>query len=385
MIRIGITAIVNFSDWNDPNYPETGGINSVIKNILPHIQTDKIILYGITYDRKNLLKEKIINSQISVFPIVYASSNSIIPKRVWTLLFGWRLKKYLKNHNIDVVYSHAEEMAFWIAGTSIPYIHHLHTFVNVLDVSGKKLAKLSFLKIVWERLRRFTIRKSAKIIAVNSDIVALGEAIIGSDRIIRFPNYVDMRAFIHKDGSQLKKRLIAKDKKVALFIGRISYVKGLNLFVDSILALNSENKEWVGVIVGNGDYQGTLKEYITRKAATDQFIFVGSVNTIAELSDYYSLADVFLITSISESVPLTLLESLSCGTPVVSTDVGIAKKILGQKNGFVIESREPQEFKEKILMAQLYKTHSNLIVNPYEYSVDYASALLNKEFRNYDK
>jgi glycosyltransferase involved in cell wall biosynthesis len=267
---------------------------------------------------------------------------------------------------------------------TIPYIHHLHTYVNVLEVSGKKMARLKFLKSAWEKLRTRTMRHAAKIIAVNQDVVAMGERIVGADRVIAFPNYVDMRVFAHQDAAQLRENLGLQQKRVALFIGRISFVKGLELFADAVRALNRRHDTpWVGVIVGNGDYQPTLEAYLDKVGIRQQFIFTGPVNEQKALREYYSLADVFLVTSLSESVPLTLLESLACGTPVVSTDVGIAAGVLGTNNGFVVATRDANEFSEKVLASVPFKTTANLIPTPYDYSVERASALLNREFEIY--
>ena len=383
MIHLGIVGIINFNDWNNPDYPETGGINSVVKNILPHLEADKIVLYGVTYDRANLFKEKKVNSRISIFPVVYMSATSKIPKRAWCFLLGWRLGKYLKKHGINVVYSHSEEMAFWLSFGGVPYVHHLHTYVNVLEVSGKRVARLKLFATLWEKIRTRVIRKSYKSVAVNNDVVTLIANLAGKDRVIAFPNYVDSKQFTYRDSSTLKSNLNLADNRIALFLGRISYVKGMELFVDVIEALNRRNhkNDWKGVIIGSGDYQDLLVNYIHQKNLMDRILFAGSINDQTVLSQYYSMADVFLITSLSESVPLTLLESLACGTPVVSTAVGITRDVLHRSNGFVIEDRDPEAFVDLIEQCHALKAKHSLLPQDSDYSVEFAAGLLNEAFR----
>ena len=379
---IGITALINFDNWDNPDFLETGGVNSVIKSIIPYLEADKIILLGITYDKEKLLKEEKINERTSVLPIIYKSDSNFLPNRILGFIYGRRLRKILCDYQVNFVYSHSEELAFWLSDFRVPYIHHLHTYVNALTVSGGKLAKVKLLQYVWEKIRYRVIKKSFKSVAVNRDVVLMLESLIGKDRIISFPNYVDPVKFSYQNSSDIKERYDLVGKRIALFIGRITKIKGLELFVDTISELNKvSNKNWVGVIVGNGEYEGPIKNYIQENSKIEWFVFSGPINAPLELSKFYSVADVFLITSLSESVPLTLLESLSCGTPVVSTDVGVARDVLGFKNGFVVSAHAAAEMANLVLKALPFKSKTSILDKPEEYSVINASNLLNNEFR----
>jgi len=382
MKTIGISGIVNFGDWDNPDYKETGGINSVVKTIIPYLKADKIILFGITEDKKNLFIEKQITKSVSVFPLVFVPANSPLPKRVVTFLFGWRILKYCSRYGITIIYNHAEEFGFWLSFSQLRYIHHLHTFVNVMEVSDKKMARLKIFHMLWDRIRNRVIRHAHKIVAVNADITQKCSQVVGLDRIIEFPNYVDNTVFYHDAGNDTNTGYRLENENVALFIGRISYVKGLELFVDTVNELHKRAGNWIGLIVGNGDHELSLRRYIAEKNIVAKLIFTGPINDPAKLRQLYSRANIFLITSFSESVPLTLLESLSCGTPVVSTDVGIANKVLNQENGCVVNERDAERFADNVLQAIRFKSEKSLIKNNFKYSVEYASNLLNKEFKS---
>ena len=380
---LGITALINFNDWDNPNYTETGGVNSVIRNILPYLKAEKIILYGITYQKEKLFKEEKINDRVSVFAVIYKSSWNKLPNRILGFIFGWRLKKSFRLHNVDFVYSHSEELAYWLPATKVRYIHHLHTYVNALEVSGGRLAEVKFFQRIWEKLRRYVIVNSFKSVAINNDVFSMLESLIGRDRIIKFSNYVDQNKFRYYETEELKAGLNLEGRKIALFVGRITKVKGMELFVDIVnrlIELDPQSK-WCGVIVGNGEYETVLRNYINSLQLSNSFFFTGSINVSEELRDYYCLSDVFLITSTSESVPLTLLESLACGTPVVSTDVGIASDILGQQNGYVVSTSDKDEMANKVLASLSFKRDSSILADSYKYSVEHVSNLLNNEFR----
>jgi glycosyltransferase involved in cell wall biosynthesis len=382
MVRLGIIGLINFGDWDNHDYAQTGGINSVVKNVLPFLKADKIVLFGFTSQRDRLYQEVSVNRIISVVPVVYVPMDTFLPIRLFGFIQGWRLRLHLKRNKIDLVYSHSEELCFWLTfGRSYRYIHHLHTYVNVLAVSSRASAKSRVLQKFWQEMRARVIKKSHKIVAVNKDVFALCEQLIGEQRIIEFPNYVDEKIFTFKESGRVKENIGPNGCMIALFLGRISQVKGLELFVDTVLELNKlDSVRWVGVMVGTGEYDGAVRNYIANRGGETTFILTGSINRQSEIVGYYSAANVFLITSLSESVPLTLLESLSCGTPVVSSDVGVASEVLGKNNGFVIASRDPRLFAEAALACVPFKSKSSLLHNGYRYSVQRASDLLNKEF-----
>jgi glycosyltransferase involved in cell wall biosynthesis len=379
---IGVTALVNFDNWENPDFTETGGVNSVIKGILPYLDGEKIVLLGMTHNKERLCREVKVSERISLLPLFYKPTSSVIPNRILGFVYGCRLRKILAEHHIDFIYSHSEELAFWLSFYQVRYIHHLHTYVNALKVSGGKLAKVKVLQHLWEGMRYRVIRKSFKSIAVNNDIALMLKSIIGADRVIRFSNYVDPQIFKYNDPFSIKRKYSLDGKRVALFVGRLTKVKGLEHFVDTIEQLNKmQSGSWVGMVVGNGEYEDTIRHYIDDKNLKQYFVFTGPINNPHELSKYYSLADVFLLTSLSESVPLTLLESLSCGTPVVTTNVGIASEVLGLNNGFIVSTNSGLEMAEMALKALPFKAKVSILNNPEEYSVINASNLLNNEFR----
>jgi glycosyltransferase involved in cell wall biosynthesis len=383
MTSLAIIGLINFNDWDSADYKDTGGVNSVIKSILPYLRANRIYLYGFTHNKNELFKEKHVAPGVVSMPIIYKAESNILPNRILGFALGWRLYRFFERHKINFTYSHSEELCFWLSFGNHTYIHHLHTYVNALKVSGGRLAKVQLFQKLWDKIRIHVIKKSFKIVAVNPDVVSMGKNLIGISRVIRFPNYVDMKQFTFRPNAGLGAKMGAIGKKVALHIGRLTKVKGLELFIDSIELLNksAQKDEWIGILIGNGDYEHEIKGYVKNKGLEGAFIFTGSINNIQALSEFYTLATVFLITSRSESVPLTLLESLSCGTPVVSTNVGIANDVLGRNNGFVSDSRDVQMFARLVAESVKFKSSKNLLPNPYHYSVEYASALLNKEFQ----
>ena len=112
-----------------------------------------------------------------------------------------------------------------------------------------------------------------------------------------------------------------------------------------------------------------------------------------EMPEYYSHVDVCLSTSITEGTPLPLLEAMSCGVPVITTDVGVAREALGTKEQeFILGKRSDEEqdkiirdlLKEKITL--LYQNRSLLkeLSNENIESINkYDGGRIAKEFKTY--
>lgn len=68
-----------------------------------------------------------------------------------------------------------------------------------------------------------------------------------------------------------------------------------------------------------------------------------------EMQEYYSTIDIYICVSLIEGTPRPILEAMSCGVPIITTNVGIADEVLGEKQKeFILENRDIQELKEKI-------------------------------------
>ncbi len=71
--------------------------------------------------------------------------------------------------------------------------------------------------------------------------------------------------------------------------------------------------------------------------------------TPAEMQKYYSKIDIYVCASLIEGTPRPLLEAMSCGVPIITTDVGVACEVLGEKQKqFIMKERSVKELKEKI-------------------------------------
>jgi glycosyltransferase involved in cell wall biosynthesis len=77
--------------------------------------------------------------------------------------------------------------------------------------------------------------------------------------------------------------------------------------------------------------------------------FLGTISDDTKLAQCYSAADAFLTTSLEDNLPNTVMESLSCGTPVIAfTTGGIPNMVTHQHNGYLAKYKSSQDFADGI-------------------------------------
>lgn len=141
---------------------------------------------------------------------------------------------------------------------------------------------------------------------------ASASALIGHMKLVEIDEFTDTEAtFYPRDTSELRDELkIPSHSRVALFVASFTdHRKGGKYYLD--LARKLENKNMVFIHVG---YDGKNISLPTN------YIPVRYVRNQDVLAQYYSLADVFVCTSLADTMPNVCLESLACGTPICGFD-----------------------------------------------------------------
>ena len=141
-----------------------------------------------------------------------------------------------------------------------------------------------------------------------------------------------------------KKFGIFSDKKIVLFLSRISWKKGLDTLIPAFAEVIKKEPKTVLVIAGGDDegYGENLKSQISNLKINNSVIFTGMLLGNDKIAAYRE-SDVFVLPSYSENFGQTVVESMACGTAVVITkNVGVAPSVERVGTGIVIEKDERQ-------------------------------------------
>ena len=147
-------------------------------------------------------------------------------------------------------------------------------------------------------------------------------------KVCTIPPGVDLELFAVTDYLESRAALGWDERdRVALFVGRIDPIKGLDTLVDAIPAVTNPRARFVfvgGDLDQDGGPEGPLREIVEATEALgvgDRCLFVGSMPQNA-LPTHYSAADVVVVPSRYESFGLVAVEAMATGTPVIASRVG---------------------------------------------------------------
>ena len=171
---------------------------------------------------------------------------------------------------------------------------------------------------------------------------AKSSALLKGQKITSIPNPIDTH--IYKKGNKLEARQrlgLPLDKKLILFASQrvTNAYKGMSYLVDALTKCQAPCE-----IVILGGHAEEVVEQLPMKAHP-----LGYVNDEQRIVDVYNAADVFVLPSLSENLPNTIMEAMACGVPCVAFKVGgIPEEIDHLKNGYVAAYRDATDLAKGI-------------------------------------
>lgn len=268
-----------------------------------------------------------------------------IPHREFIVKDLFRLEKFVKKNNIDLIHSHGKG-----AGLYSRLLHLLtrkpvvHTFHGLhIDKYNSFQAKL----YIW--LERFLSSMTQGFISVSR-----GE----------FEKAVNLRIALSRKISLIENGVALPDKIKEVSAGdslplkiltvtRFDYAKNTGLLIPVLEKLIEMNMQeyFRFVIVGAGEDEENFRKEIERKGYSPYFVFAG---TTEKISEFYRSSFCYISTSRWEGLPLSVMEAMSYGLPVVATNVtGNNDLIKNRVTGIIYPLEEPAKAAEGIV--ELYK------------------------------
>lgn len=268
-----------------------------------------------------------------------------------------RTHDLLVEKDIDIIHNHG--VAFMgvkamIAAKflNLPCVFNFHT--KVTDAIHYYPVSLSdnFLKrLTWIYLRYLLRRSNAVVAPSKQALDELKEECPNMRYSKAVAPGIDKDRY-HKDvdGSQIRNEMKLNGSDVLLHVGRISKEKNLDLILDAMPLIKTQNGDVHFIIVGDGPAKDYYKQHVKKKGLEDYVTFTGFVPE-DKLPRYYAASDAFVISSKFETLGIVLIEALATGTIVTGIDHGVIPDIISHgKNGFLFNDNK-EDCAEKIAMS----------------------------------
>lgn len=251
-----------------------------------------------------------------------------------------KVKKLSRQSGLDILHVHATSCYFLALFkrlvTSHPLVAHVHgTTISSQNASEglglqPKVTHIIDLASVREKL---LWRRAQRVIAVSrakaSELVE--HYGLDSRKISVVHNGVDTALFKpSRNRDEIRERLGWKDRRVVLYVGRLSPIKGVDYLVRAAHDISRRFRNVLFAFIGGvPSFQGrATHSYVedlnrlVQDTSLERFVsFLGSIPHTS-LPDFYSAADIFVLPSLCEALPKVLMEAMACEKPCIATRVG---------------------------------------------------------------
>lgn len=271
---------------------------------------------------------------------------------------GWKndretyqeIKTIIEEFKPDIVHTHASKAgalgrkaAFACKVPVVVHTFHGHVFDGYFGTLQTN---------IYKAIERYLAKKTDGIVAISPEQVkdlTLKHRICEEKKVKMIPLGFDLDRFFEVDKAvSLKFRNqygISSDAFVVTIIGRLAPIKNHRLYIDALVRMaNGTSRTVKALIVGDGSEKASLQLYLSSLSlpANLEFVFT---SWIADIAPVLVNSQVVALTSNNEGTPVSLIESLAAGVPVVATQVGGVKHIVEHGvNGFLVARNDPETF-----------------------------------------
>lgn len=327
-----------------------GGAQIIIKGIFEYQQSNNNIFLVTLREKKITIK--IDHKNINIYHS--CKKYSLAP-----LFF---LKDFIKKEKIEVLHCHLVRSQIFgyilkkIYFPNIKLIFHEHGRIFTNNLIYNVFLKLAKSKVdLFLAVSRVTRDQLSKKINIENNKIKVLYNFINLDKF----NKKNISCDIEKERKNLG---IEENDLIIGYVGRLAKIKGVRYLIKALAYLKFPYKV---LIIGDGSEKAYL-EYLSRKNKVDNnVLFLGYRNDIVSI---YSLLDVLVVPSLSESFGLSVVEAQASGVPVIASNILALNEIIkDRENGLLFEVKDKKDLAEKIKLFYFNKeTRSGIINNGLE-------------------
>lgn len=189
---------------------------------------------------------------------------------------------------------------------------------------------------------RRAVRGADRLLAVSRQLADVAVSRYGADaaRVAVIPNGCDTTVFRPADRLAARSALaVAADSELVVYVGRLVAGKGLRELVDAAAALAGTRRRLSVVLVGEGPMRGELETLVAQRHAPVRLVGAADPETVAR---WMTAANLVTLPSYSEGNPNVVLEALSCGRPLVATQVPGIASLTSDDTAVLVAPRDSQ-------------------------------------------
>jgi len=312
-----------------------GGAEYQIFNLIKGLDKDKYIVEILVFLEDGKISEWYRNLGIKVTCLNGYKNGKMRMAR--------KLISYLRNNDYDFIYTFgygADILTRLIA----PFTKNK----NLLSTKRSVDKDRSKIRIFFDRITSGKIKYYISNSKSAVELLKKREK-VSESKIKYIPNGIDSEKFKKNiSKNELRKRLnLPIGKFIVINVANLRPVKNQKLLLDMAAELKGKNIDLLLVIVGEGIERRKLEKIIREKEIENNVLLTGRKENVGE---YLCASDLFVLVSLWEGMPGSVMEAMACSLPVISTDVGDIKELVENNiNGYIIGNNSEKELMKKVV------------------------------------
>lgn len=270
---------------------------------------------------------------------------SVGATKIFNPVVLWGLAKFLRDNKVDILHCHRHKATFYgslaatIAGTPV-VLSHVHGLKRTRSLLRR-----------WENRVLYGIVSKVITVsdAVRKDVMATNPS-LSSSKVIAIRNSVDLNRFSGVTTKKQQAREILglpQDAFVFGTVGRLALTKGQSCLIEAFAKVRQSVPLAHLVFVGSGGLASELKLQAAHLGCLDAVTFAGQRGDVPQVLRAF---DSFVLPSIAEGFPGSLLEAMAASLPCIASAVGgIPEIISDEKLGYLVPSKDPDALFEAMI------------------------------------
>lgn len=310
-------------------------VAGLLPGLKPHYDVSAIVF------NEGILAQKLREEGVRVYIVKEKGSFRDIPMLT-------RIERIMRNNKIELLHTHGyKENVLGVLAGKLAGVKRFVTTQHGAPEPFTGFAKLKMeIYLLFERfLSKYVIHM---IISVSEDLRSSLIEGYGSEKVVTIHNGIQLPQRPVVNTTEKKRELgILPGMKIVGTVSRLKPIKGINYFLKAAKTVLETHKNIVFLIVGDGPLEDELKDMARALGIHDRVFFLGFQEDVTEM---LSIMDVFVLTSLHEGIPVSLLEAMWLGLPVVATRVGGVPEVVEHgRSGLLAPPRDEKAIAKAIL------------------------------------
>jgi len=250
-----------------------------------------------------------------------------------------KLLKICRKHKIEILHFWCYEYPNSILApfmrkrlANLPFVLTVISFPGLNWRYGTKIVDVIAL-IYTQTVGRLIIRCMDHVVVLGKSLIKYAKWMgVPEDKLSICPLGIDVNSFIPKKSVRVVREEfgISISDTMIIYVGRLAKVKGVVYLLKAARHLCNRSKNIKFLIVGDGPLRSSLEKF-----SNNQTIFAGWRNDVADL---LNASDALVLPSLSEGLPMSMLEAYAIGKPVIATNVGaIEDVVINGETGLLVQ------------------------------------------------